>query len=271
MRFIEQGKYTQMKHLELVTHNIKENIRVFQLMTDKKRIEWKDSGVVSKFVSSKEFSWHKEPLKELLFDLGILVEACSINIEQLSTDQLNILDKEKLMRREKYILFSPNKRLETKEDTAWWVSLDIPKQLVVWQEHHKKLEVLVSEWVCIRKIAVSSLLLQKEKKSKFEFGTISLLEKKPKCLAKDFVSMFGVNELLNAAVVDILKIEELAALGFFNMSEIRNYREVTDVNLKFYLMEISKEKAMAEFYEKRLKLLSQFSINRTFPNADEFK
>ncbi len=55
------------------------------------------------------------------------------------------------------------------------------------------------------------------------------------------------------------------------MSEIRSYREVMNINLRFYLMEISKEKAMAEFNERRLKLLSQFSINRTFPDADELK
>lgn len=55
------------------------------------------------------------------------------------------------------------------------------------------------------------------------------------------------------------------------MSDIKNFREVMDDNLKFYLMEISKEKALAEYKERRLKFLSHLSINRTFPNADEFK
>ncbi|MBP1966196.1 hypothetical protein J2Z65_005455 [Paenibacillus aceris] len=52
----------QMKYLELVT-NIKENIRAYQMTTDKKRIEWKESEVVSKFVSSKEYNWDKEALR----------------------------------------------------------------------------------------------------------------------------------------------------------------------------------------------------------------
>ncbi|MBP1966195.1 hypothetical protein J2Z65_005454 [Paenibacillus aceris] len=135
---------------------------------------------------------------------------------------------------------------------------------MVWREHHKKLEALSSEWDKVRKLAVSSLILHRENKAKIDYGTISLLEKKPVYLVEDFVRLFGGNELLNAAVVDISKIEVLAASGFINMTEIRNYREVIDVKMKFYLMEISKEKVMFEFNERRIKFLSHLSIIRTF-------
>jgi hypothetical protein len=267
--FIDQGKYEEMKYLEYVTNSIKENIREFQLNTDKKRIEWKEQGVVSKFVSNKEYSWDRDALKELFFNLGILVSSCSICNERLSEDQANTLKNNKMKREERYVRFSPNKQLKLK-DNVWWADVDISNQLTIWREHYKKFEVLSSEWERLRKIAAFSSLLQKERKVVLEYGTISLLEQKPSYLVEDFLNTFGINELFNAAIVDISRVEELAARGFICMSDIKNYRETTDIKLKFYLMEISKEQEMFEFMERRRKLYSHLSIVRTTPdNSDE--
>lgn len=30
--------------------------------------------------------------------------------------------------------------------TVWWADMDIQEQLVVWQEYHRKLEKLSTEW-----------------------------------------------------------------------------------------------------------------------------
>ncbi|MDF2649512.1 MAG: hypothetical protein K0Q73_5317 [Paenibacillus sp.] len=83
------------------------------------------------------------------------------------------------------------------------------------------------------------------------------------CFSRTFLSIFGIDELFNAVVVDISQVEELAARGFICMSEIHKYREVKDVKLKFFLMETSKEQAMYEFNQRRLKVLSHLSIMRT--------
>jgi hypothetical protein len=68
---------------------------------------------------------------------------------------------------------------------------------------------------------------------------------------------------LDVAVIDISKVEELAARGFIYMSEINKYRKFKDVKLNFFLMEISKEQAMYEFNQRRLKLLSYLSVTRS--------
>ncbi|KRE63326.1 hypothetical protein ASL11_23525 [Paenibacillus sp. Soil750] len=46
------------------------------------------------------------------------------------------------------------------------------------------------------------------------------------------------------------------------MSEIRKYRQFKDIKLKFFLMEITKEQAMYEFNQRRLKFLSPLSVTR---------
>lgn len=260
--FIEQGKYTEMKQFEFITNSIKDNVRLFQMNTEELRIEWKEIGVVSKFVSNKEYSWDKDALKEMFYDLGVLVQACSICNDKLSENQLTTLINKNMMRVEKFVRFSPNKKLEI-NDTVWWDDMDIQDQLAVWQEYHRKLEKLSTEWYRLRKLACSSKILQKEKKVVFDYGTISLLETKPTFLVEHFLSIFGINELFNAVDVDISKVEEIAAKGFICMSEIKKYREVMDVKLKFFLMEISKEQAKHEFNERRLKLLSHLSIIRS--------
>lgn len=153
--FIDKGKYKEMKHLEFVTSKIKENIRLFQMETEEKRIEWKEQGVVSKFVSCKEYDWDKDFLKELFFDLGILIEACSICNERLSDYQLTTLVNKSIRYDGNYVRFTPNKLLKFKY-FEWFAELDIPAQLLIWKEYHKKLEVLLLEWDKLRKIAAIS-------------------------------------------------------------------------------------------------------------------
>ncbi|MCY9663524.1 hypothetical protein M5X11_00785 [Paenibacillus alginolyticus] len=260
--FFEQGKYKEMKQYEFITSSIKENVRLFQMNSEKMRIEWKEIGVVSKFLSNKEYAWDKDALKEMFYDLGILVHACSICIEKLSEDQLLRLINKDMLLVEKFVRFSPNKQLKNTYN-IWWADMDIQDQLVVWHEYHKKLEILSGEWYRLRKRACSSVILQKEKKVVSDYGTISLLETKPAVLVQHFLSIFGISELLDVVVIDISKVEELAATGFICMSEINKFREFKDVKLKFFLMEISKEQAMYEFNQRRLKLLSYLSVTRS--------
>lgn len=249
--FIERGKYTEMKKCEFITNSIKENIRLFHFNSEVMRIEWKDIGVVSKFVSNKEYSWDKDALKEMFYDLGILVHACSICKEKLSEDQLLRLINKEMLLVEKFVRFSPNKQLKNIYN-IWWADMDIQDQMMVWHEYHKKLESLSEEWYRLRKRACSSVILQKEKKVVSDYGTISLLEAKPVVLIQHYLSIFGISELLDVVVIDISKVEELAARGFICMSEINKYRTIKDVKLKFYLMEISKEQAMFEFNQRGL-------------------
>ncbi|UJF31855.1 hypothetical protein [Paenibacillus hexagrammi] len=68
----------------------------------------------------------------------------------------------------------------------------------------------------------------------------------------DILNNFGIDAMYNAAYIDTSKIEEFAAKGFVCMSDIRQYREIIDVKLKFYLMELSKEQAMFSFNKKGL-------------------
>lgn len=63
-------------------------------------------------------------LKELFYDLGIFVYAYSICNERLSENQLTTLINKNMMREEKYVRFSPNKQLKSK-DNEWWADMDI--------------------------------------------------------------------------------------------------------------------------------------------------
>ncbi|WP_229757663.1 hypothetical protein [Paenibacillus marchantiophytorum] len=265
----EEGNLNAEK-ITLTTERIKEFIGSNHLKIKEKssngllmmRIEWKEIGVVSKFLSNKEYAWDKEALKEMFYDLGILVHACSICIEKLNEDQLTKLIHKNMLVKEKFVRFSPKKHLKY-TDNIWWAEMDIQDQLRVWHEYHKKLESLTAEWYRLRKHAGSSIILQKEKKVVSNYGTISLLETKPTVLVQQFLSIFGISELLDVVVIDISKVEELGARGFICMSEINKYREFNDVKLKFFLMEISKEQAMYEFLQRRQKLLSHLSVTRS--------
>lgn len=262
--FIEQGKYTEMKKCQFITSSIKENVRLYQMNTEDVRIEWKEIGVVSKFVSNKEYNWDKDVLKEMFYDLGILVHVCSICIEKLDENQLSILLNSNMIRKEKFVRFSPKHKLKFQfSGNMWWAEMNIQDQLAVWQEYHRKLETLSIEWHKLRKLACSSRILLNEKKVVSDYGTISLLEAKPAVLVQHFLSMFGINELFDVVVIDISRVEELAARGYICMSEVNKYRKFKDVNVKFFLMEISKEQLMYEFNQRRLHLLSYLSVTRT--------
>lgn len=129
------------------------------------------------FETSSEYGWDKDALKEMFYDLGILVHACSICNEKLRGDQLTTLTSNNMIREEKFVRFSPNKKMKI-NDTVWWADMCIQDQLKVWKEYQ-------------------------EKKVVFDYGTISLLEARPTVLVEHFLSIFGMDELFNVVVVDI--------------------------------------------------------------------
>jgi hypothetical protein len=262
--FIEKGKYSEMKQLEFVMSGIKENIRAFQENIGEKRIEWKEIGVVSKFVSHKEYNWDLHAIKVLFFDLGILIKACVINNEKLNEEQLATLRMQVPKMGETYVRYSPNKQLfkVNTEDNTCFAEMTPQQQLVIWRELRGKHEKLIMEWDMVRNMAKFSAVLIKNKRVTFDFGAISLLESKPKYSAENVYNTFGGEAFLVSADVDISKIDELSARGFLTLSLINKYRTIVNVNLKFFLMEMEKEKTILEFNSQRLKILSNLSITK---------
>jgi hypothetical protein len=64
------------------------------------------------------------------------------------------------------------------------------------------------------------------------------------------------------AMVRFEQLEEFAAKGFLNMSEIKMFRRVVNVEQQFVLMELANEERCKNWFNQRLNKLSELSRRR---------
>ncbi|NOU75321.1 hypothetical protein GC098_28715 [Paenibacillus sp. LMG 31458] len=263
--FIVNGSYVRLKHeMEKLIH-LKDQIREEQDNLNLKRIEWTDVGVVGEFTTNKRYRYNHKELKIFLFDLGILpLVATFIECTDLTDTEIEMVGKLQIPG-EKYLHYSPNKLGKYKEDeiigqVAPSVETTLTEKVSLWKETYLKFEVLNKMWEKQRKNALADQELILSKKVSFEYGTISLQETSEKYRVKDLFELLNNERLLEVAKIDLAKIIEFTARGLIKISELNKYRGVIDVQRKYILMTLQKEKQKRYYWDRRLEILSKLSL-----------
>lgn len=265
-KFLENGDYSRLKRISEETKLIKDCLRDELIKEETKRIEWRECGVVGKFRSVNRYDYNHIALNEYLFNLGILPvlstvkETCLTEQEKQSILEANKVDQEDR------VYFIPTKltNLGIKEAQDFDLKinqLSTIEKVFLWKEKMVFKEKLEREW----KAHLNSIngLLKKKGNSKIEprFGTVTL-KSKNRYYPFDVLELFGEDVLIRSTRVRLEILEEYAAKGFLNMSEINNYRTVVNVEQQFVLMELEKEERCKDWFSKRLNKLSELSRRR---------
>ncbi|MDQ0874232.1 hypothetical protein QFZ77_002891 [Paenibacillus sp. V4I3] len=260
--FITDGSYVRLKHAERKLRLLKNIIRDEQDMLNKKRMLWREHGVIGEFITSKVYEYNRLELNELLYDLGILPFISQLNSNLLSAEELQIL-KPIQVSGEKYIRYSPNilGKINGFDQDAYSLYINellLSNKVELWKKIFLEVEFLRSAWENKRKLAVESCGAFSS--IAFELGTLTLLET-PACYkVKKAVGYLTKESLLKCAVIDVQKIVEFTARGILKISELNKIRKITDFQRKYFLITLEKEHRKRLFWHAKLERISKLTL-----------
>ncbi|WP_144028692.1 hypothetical protein [Paenibacillus ferrarius] len=211
------------------------------------------------------YDYNYTALNEYLFNLGILPVLSTVKEACLTEQEKQTLLKVNKVDREDTVYFFPTKfnlGLKVARDFVLRINqLSTVEKVILWKEKMGFKEKLEKEWKALRN-SLNGLLKQGEN-SKLEsvFGTL-ILKSKNVYNPVDVFELFGADVLIQSTRARLEVLEEYAAKGFLNMSEINNYRRVVNVEQQFVLMELDKEERCKDWFSKRLNKLSELSRRR---------
>jgi hypothetical protein len=262
--FVSSGMYKEFKRHEERVKLANRIIRQRQEALDEKRMEWTAAGVVGKFVAFNVYEYDRVGLNEYLMDLGILPIVASIDAKTLTPAQLTEFLLHLKLPSSFYVRYTPNKLnrvdlTEIADEFSHTDQLSLVDQVHMWKQAKIKLDSMELKWEKARATALESPMLLKNKKLSYEFGSFSLIEKALEYQAEDVLRLFGQEVLISSSKVDMTELDEYAAMGFLKKSEIESFRKVIDVDLRYVLIEASKENQMFSYFNRRnQKLASLF-------------
>lgn len=256
----------ELKQEEEKLRIIKKLIRGEQDSLDLKRIVWAEIGVVGEFQNSKVYEYNHDELNALLYNIGILPVITFIKSSDLTEEELGKLVHIPAHRK-RYLRFTPSNLFKQSMTIPLFEynveELDLLDKVAMWKESKTKYERLNT--ICQREKlrALVSLELKSSKKLTFECGTFSLLEGSKKYRTDMVLEYFDERTIIRCARVNLDRMDEIRTKGFLSKHELAGVRRVVDVQRRYILMTIQKEKMKKEYWcskSKRLSLLSQGKI-----------
>ncbi|MDD9266153.1 hypothetical protein ACFPES_03810 [Paenibacillus sp. GCM10023248] len=265
-KFLETGEYSRLKRISEEIKLIKDFIREDLCFKGVTREVWKEYGIVGKFRSINRYEYNHSILNEYLFDLGILPLLSNVKGVCLTDEEKQCLLRANKADREDRVYFIPTKLINlgfnrAQEYNLSLNELSVNEKVLLWKEKMVLKEILEKEWESLLN-SLRGLLKQEDNfKIKSMFGTVTLKSKNLYC-PKDVLELLGKDVLIQSTKVRFEKLEEYAAQGFLNMTEIKRFRRVVNVEQQFVLMDLDKEERCKYWFNQRLNKLSELSRRR---------
>lgn len=260
--FIESGKYTELKRLENELSHSRYQIMKYQETVGLKRIIWRKQGVVGYFTGVHHYEEDKDRLFDFFHSLGLLPYVVNIQWAKLLTEEQLKLEGV-ANKREGYVRFWPKKSqsLLVKESNYNLPKLlpeDILNSVSEWRKLKSKYDRMEKQWALLRRGALREWG-EKERKIQLPSGSLSLVRLQPQIQADALLKHLDRSALFRSGNVNYDKVIEFAAKGYFNKSDIDNYRKIKDISVRYILMELQNEDKRYQYFRRRLNFLSEMS------------
>lgn len=262
-QFIEEGSYYKLKYTAKIIDNVKRLIRDDLDSRGIKREIWEEFGVVGKFKLVNRYKYDHQSLNEYLFDLGILPLVASIKQALLTEKEIKKLKEVRNQGLEQDIslkFFPRNVGIPTViDDFALHNQMTISEKVKYWKKNNQSKNTLVERKRKILDDLIGWLGKQGVKDIKFKYGSLVLKEKVNYSPLEVF-ELMGKEVVIRSSIPELDKVEEFAARGFLNKSELKEYRQIIGMNEQFILMEVYKEEKCREWMMRRMRRLSELSM-----------
>jgi len=253
---IYQGHKSAKKHLEDLSQSIKGRI-----LEDEMRREFKQLGVVAKYQRMPVYETDWEGLMDYLSDLGILIPLLQVDVDKLKEDpELHQTITTHFQNPiEQYIRMTPNKQGKVSVVPLEVTDLETEQLATLWLDTKRKFQTFDS-YLEHGKIHMRNCpLLKKARKVSCNYGSVSLLDKDPTFNNRAIMEEYGVDMLKEIGKINMQSLDEYIQKGFISPNEIKQFRKVKDIQLRFIVQELaSEDRQFQMFYRK----LQQASANR---------
>ncbi|WP_145410824.1 hypothetical protein [Paenibacillus xylanexedens] len=253
--FVESGKYHALELNIKKTAILREKIRKHQTNIGVKRMEWTEQGVVGVFEGYRIYDIDVDLLKTFLADLGLLPVLYKVDWSALSSEEQE--------RMKPWVLSQlPTIRFTTKKDSKSNINilsnfeerigeLELVQLVEEWKLQKTENDFLTTKWKNIR------MNLQSELSApccyRLGFGTISCSGTAPLISTIDLYNQLGEDVIMKNGKVNSSLLPVYMAQGFFTKRDLKRYRKVIDIRLKYTLMQIHAEQRRREYYQDYLR------------------
>ncbi|WP_338707107.1 hypothetical protein [Paenibacillus amylolyticus] len=261
--FVENLQYSKMVKLKKCMDLLRVSIGEDQIKRGLKRMEWTELGIVGSFSSMNVYEKHNKELMECFDNHGVIGQVMNIKWRELLSHEQSLISG-LCKPKEPYIRFTPKR---TKNESTYdfdgyqskLANQSIHLQIIEWKSNKWLYNRLFDSWVIIRKRALQGLLEQEKRKEILPVGSISLIQTDPEISSLHVQKYLGNEPLISRGRVDMSKVKEYAARGFFSLPEIQQLQKISDVRTAYSLMELTRERRLVAHMHQKQFLYSKLS------------
>ncbi|OIJ09433.1 hypothetical protein BKP35_16395 [Anaerobacillus arseniciselenatis] len=253
----ESGLYKEMKTADNKLETIKKTLKQQFEDGDLKRYEL-PHNLIAKFVSVPIYETDEEGLKEFLDDYGLLPQ--TVSLKEKSIKGADILAQLKAFQKPKeyfaqFYLNKEGKKHLDKEEYTFIEDIDhlaseFLNQKTLFEDRQMSYNKIMEK-------ITKCPFLRQSLTLKSTYGTCKLRNKEIEFYNNSIYDHFGNEFLMKYGKVSMKTIDDFIAKGYFSPTEIKSFRKIKDISLRFVVMEKDSEIKQSEFFHQQMIRRSQ--------------
>ncbi|RKJ75244.1 hypothetical protein D7X33_17705 [Butyricicoccus sp. 1XD8-22] len=260
-QYLINGRYQKLRQLEQRQKETRQFIRKQLQDKEGKRFEFKKVGYVGRFVRKIEtYTDHKALIEELTNYLSVssMIQLDVLNFNPASDDVKTLVEPFSLPV-DTYVKPTLNKAGKAYVNVYkgyydnYPTILGYMEEVAAYAIREEKEKAAKKEYEQL----MSDLKSELTKSVKTNYGTLSVIQKKPKYDLLALLNEFDEEFLLEQCQVKLTEFHELIEMGILERTFLEPFQQIVDVRVDFILQSIESEQRAFEFMEQRKKALQQ--------------
>jgi hypothetical protein len=265
-RFIEDGKYPEMKQTEGKIKQLTSTVKGKLEKSETKRHVFESFNMVGRFTAKKVYETDYIGLNEYLYDVGLLLQVAEIDNKAIQTNELYFDMIQDFKLKNTYYV-KPNFNKLGKElnkvpssfeiNDQWGIN-DMVKELAILKPRVKELakEYDKLKWRLMKLPEIEQLLKMPKKMREpipHKFGSLSLVANQAKYDIPAIYDYIGEWMLIEYGKPNSELLESFILNGTISKKEIDQFRTMKDIKLDFSIMTLEDEQKILTMLDNKNK------------------
>lgn len=233
--------YQELKETEFKLDQIREEIKTRHPEGMKR---WDFGRVIAIQQYPHSYEEDSKGLNELLYDLGILIEATYFDITKDTPEFIKRKLEPFQNPIETYVKFFPKKGLVSKIKESY-ARYNDEALIDLWLRTKRNEENLALEIEKCKKEMLKCSELQETRKVITDFGSVQVVNKKPTYDMERALAVLGPEFIIQNATSSMTKLDEFVVKGVITEKEINQFRTLVKISERYVVL--TKEAAQAQY------------------------
>ncbi|MDQ0271225.1 hypothetical protein [Cytobacillus purgationiresistens] len=260
INLIESGKYKELKQTEIFISQAKEHLRSSLNEWEGKRHAFPNLNMVAKFVPQKKWETNHASLIEDLF-CYVKPEYIFplISFNKKATDEQSYIDIKPFIEEPTFFVKSTLNKVGKKSlmtNDYLFGGQSIEELITEIRDSSIQYRSLKEAYEEFKRSAESCSVLNSKKKVPTPFGSVSLIKKQADWSSEKVYKNLGEGYLINFGKVNLALLDEYMMSGLIPKHIVSPHRQITDITLKFVVMQLDTEEKIMNIHQKKIRRLS---------------